>query len=219
MLYRAEPIYEGRVVAVVGGGPSLSLPQVRMLGMARARGLIRVITLNDAVYPCWFSDIAYACDAKWWRHHCGVPGFEGMRLSLEENDHADRMVITGTTGFDPDPGALRTGGNSGYQALHLCAHLMPRRVILVGIDMAGTHWFGDHPPELWTRTPDMQNRIRRFDDLKGPLAERGIEVVNASPNSALPTFPRGDLATELQRLEPKLGTDRQMVAGRNYGTR
>lgn len=185
-----------------------------MLGIARAEGLIRVITLNDAAYPCWFADIAYGSDAAWWRHHNGLPGFEGRRLALEDPDieGVDILRNTGVDGFDPEPDALRTGGNSGYQTLHLCAHLMPRRVLLVGIDMAGTHWFGDHPEPIRKRTPNMQNRIRRFDDLKVPLKDRSIDVVNVSPGSALSTFPRGDLKTELERLTK----DRSMRPGPDY---
>lgn len=199
MHWRVAPDYRGAVVAIVGGGSSLSLSQVRLLGIARASDLIKVISLNDAIYPCWFADLGFSCDREWWQYHGELAGFPGRRVSLDDSGVAgvDFLKNTGSVGFDEDPGNLRSGGNSGYQALHLCAHLMPAKILLVGFDMRGAHWFGEHPPALRRTVPHMDNRIRRFDDLKAPLAERGIEVVNCTPGSALGAWRRGDLETEL----------------------
>lgn len=227
MHWTAEPIFTGRCVVAVAGGASLSLSQVREIGIARARNLIRVISINDAVYPCWFADLAYACDATWWKYHQGLPGFDGRRLSLDYSsvDGVDYLHNTGPTGFEPDPTGLRTGGNGGYQVLNLCAHLGAAQVLLVGYDMHGSHWFGDHPDGVRRVAPNMPNRIRHFTDLVDPLTERGVEVINCSPGSALQgVFPMGNLSTELKRLEsvpkkPKpedkqpVYVNRQMAAG------
>ncbi|MHB1086151.1 MAG: hypothetical protein ACYCZ0_00190 [Minisyncoccota bacterium] len=174
--------------------------------MARAKDLIRVIAINDAVYPCWFADVGYACDKAWWDHHDGVPGFEGRRVTLRHQKNqvyegADWLNSTGTDGFEPDPCGLRTAGNSGYQALNLCAHLGAATVLLVGYDMHGTHWFGDHPESCRRAQPNQKRLASHFADLVAPLAERGIRVVNCSPGSAITAFPMGDIETELQRLE------------------
>src|SRR5690606_9521612 len=83
MHWRATALFRGRPTVIVAGGPSLDLAQVRAVAMARAGDRIRVVAVNDAVYPCWFADIAYACDRKWWRYHNGLPGFPGRKLSLE----------------------------------------------------------------------------------------------------------------------------------------
>jgi hypothetical protein len=180
--------------------------------MARARDLIRVIAINDAVYPCWFADLCYACDARWWRLHRGLPGFRGLKIGLDETEFPDvlTMVNSGVAGFDPDPGSLRSGGNSGYQAVHLTAHFGAARDILVGFDFHGSHWFGEHPPEIQNSgppysPPSFPDRRDRFAEIKPELAARGLTVVNATPGSELGPgiFPMVDLAAELDALEAK----------------
>lgn len=170
--------------------------------MARALDLVRVMAVSDAIYPCWFADVCYSCDARWWRHHQGLPGFPGIRIGLEDvKQHAGVGILrnSGTQGFDPDPGALRSGGNSGYQALHLAAHFGISKAILVGYDLKGDRWFGNHPSKIASvdqalRFPD---RIAEFADLGRELAKIGIVVKRASMNSALTTFPLCDLAREM----------------------
>lgn len=194
------------VVAIIAGGPSLSLSQIRLLGISRAADLIRVIAVNDAVYPCWFADRVHACDQKWWDEHHGVPGFSGTKSSLEPTRFPDVLTYrnTGTSGLDDATDAIRSGGNSGYQAMHLAVHFGVRKIVLVGFDMTGdpmNHWFGHHPAPIAISVRTMDNRIREFAELKPLLADRGIDVVNASPGSALTFFRAGDLETELNLLE------------------
>lgn len=240
MEWRAEPIFAGRTVVCAAGGPSLSLSQVRAIGIARAMDHIRVIAINDSVYPCHFADCLYACDRTWWETHHGVPGFDGRRITLkhgaaEPYPDADWLISTGPEGFEPDPGGLRTAGNSGYQAINLAAHLGATRILLVGYDMRGdnkAHWFGQHPESCRKNMiRPFEARAHHFAGLVEPLRERGIEVVNCTPGSAIDAFPMGDLMAELKRLDDKkpkpapvdksaVYVHRQMLAGTaGYKTR
>lgn len=94
------------------------------------------------------------------------------------------------------------GGNSGFQAVNLAAHFGTKRIILVGFDMRvdlGVHWHGDHRAGLNNPTPSSVERWRWILDRAAPdLAERGIEVVNASPVSALTAYPKIDLRQALE---------------------
>lgn len=182
--------------------------------MAHARGDIRVVAINDAIYPCWFADLGYACDNKWWEFHRGVPGFPGLKLRLKVVDeasghdtnwcrHEDVRTVqsSGTQGFDPNPQRIRSGGNSGYQVLHLLAHLQVARIIAVGLDMNGRgHWFGDHPQGVRTYGENFENRIPEFEALAKVFRERGVRVVNCSPGSALRCFEVADLETTLKEF-------------------
>lgn len=200
--WRAERVWEGLPVVIVAGGESFSAAQARLIGIARSRGDIRVIAVNDAIYPCWFADIAYACDASWWRWHGPLPGFSGQKLCLEESVPFDDVGVlknTGTVGFDPDPGALRSGGNSGYQAMHLAAHMGGRPLILVAFDHRGAHWFGDHPEGLRVTRPTFNARRDAFRSLKEAFDDLGISVVNASERTALDVFKCGVLQVELRK--------------------
>lgn len=141
-----------------------------------------------------WADVLYGADAAWWRHHrASALLFGGLKVSGQEVEfrHVLTLKSTGTKGFDPNPSHIRTGGNSGYAATHLAIHARASRIVLLGFDMSGGHWHGDHPAHLGNPGPAEFTRwIERFDALNG----RGAEIINCTPGSALECFPR-------QRLE------------------
>lgn len=189
-------------IVCVASGPSLSLKQVWCLGQARSRNLCRVIAVNDAIFPCWFADIGYACDKQWWTERHGVPGFRGIKLSLEPTGFHDvrHLKNTGLKGFDERPGHVRSGGNSGYQAVHEAAKLASR-IILVGYDYsdkgAREHFFGPHPKHM-DKSSNTTSWLECLKDLTTELSKRRVQVVNATLTSNITWLPRPDLATALR---------------------
>lgn len=191
MLFAPGRIWDGETVVVVAGGPSLSLKQVRTVGMARAQGKCKVIAVSDAVYPCWFADICYSCDARWWDFHRGLGTFPSVKVSL---NHLGRYGVqhlrdTGKDGYDPEPGNVRTGGNSGFQAVHLAAQLGAKTIIIVAIDFtdidgAREHWFGLHKGRMDMHS-DTEAWRSHFRTLTDALQDRGVEILNASPISTI----------------------------------
>ncbi len=198
--YAVSRMWPGQTVVIIGGGASLSLAQIRTIAMKRLAGRCRVIAVNDAVYPAWWADWLHACDAKWWQWHIQeVQHFSGIKTTVE-NEVPDGWVDgflkqTGIEGFDPDPSSIRTGGNSVYQAICIAMHAGAARIVLVGVDMRGPHWFGDHPDKI---TPNFSVDLApHFETLKPALAERGVAVANASLTTALQAFPAVDLGLVL----------------------
>jgi hypothetical protein len=214
--FRADPLWKGNPAVIVAGGPSVTLADIRLIGMARARDAIRVIAVNDAVYPCWFADIAYACDAKWWNSpwHVGVPGFPGLKIrmrvisdksgkDINAVKYPDIAFMDASKGgtFDHDPTKLYTGNNSGFQALHIAIHLAANPIILVGFDMKPEpHWFGAHPEGVANAGyPDFSYMLQHFDNLRPELQSRGTVVLNATPKSAITAFKRVSLEEQLRK--------------------
>ncbi|WPE19947.1 hypothetical protein [Shinella zoogloeoides] len=189
-------------VVIIAGGPSVTVNDVRTIGLARAAERCSVIAVNDAVYPCWFADHLHACDARWWIEHFGVPGFAGAKTSLEAVPFDDVITLTNTgiEGFDPNPGAIRSGSNSGYQAVHIAAKAGARRIVLIGLDYtddgARMHWFGTHKPGF-DKHSDVVGWRRHLMKLTDELGTFGVTVVNAGYRSTLSWLPRVDLALEL----------------------
>ena len=188
---------------LIGGGPSLTPADVEA-----CRGRARVIAINDAYRIAPFADVLYACDQKWWNWHQGVPSFTGPKYSVASSrpvSWPDVQVLqhTGYTGLELEPTGLRTGRNSGYQAINLAVHLGAARILLLGYDMASnpggsSHWFGEHPD----RQPSPYAAMREsFDSLVEPLASVGVTVINCSRRTALTAFPCADLEDELARLQ------------------
>lgn len=197
--------WAGKAAVIVGGGESFSAADSRLIGMARNKDLIRVIAVNDAVYPCWFADICYACDPEWWRHH-PLPEFLGRKMRLDKNpkgipvsDEIEVIKSAGEHGLSSR--GIYTGRNGGYQALQVAFHLGATRMCLVGIDMSGGHWFGEHPKGVRRGSPLHATMSRNFDHLGPLLAKRGVEVVNASAISRIRAFPKVSLGEWLEALE------------------
>ncbi|MBO6511773.1 MAG: hypothetical protein JJ979_25365 [Roseibium sp.] len=202
-MWTADDAWTDKTVVCVAGGPSLDLRQVRAIGMARSSAKVAVIAVNDAIYPCWFADTLYACDAKWWRYHFDVVKFPGEKISGEKVPFwaVEQVTFTGHEGFDHDNAdGIRTGGNSGYQALQIAVKRGAKRVLLAGFDMHdgdNVHWFGSHPESL-AMSPSMHRRRQCFNALAEACAGLGVQVVNCSPGSALKAFRAGRLEVELQ---------------------
>lgn len=196
--FAIEPIWDGRAVVIIGGGPSLSLQHVHTVAKKRLElgSNLRVMAINNSVYVAWWADWLHACDWKWWNAHVQcVRGFAGMKTTLDPMVSpkwvSGILENSGEIGFDERPWACRTGGNSVYQAMHCAIHAGVKKIVLLGVDMklgpAGeTHWHGGHPNGLTTSYS--RTMLPHFETLKPALKERGISVINASPCSALTTF-------------------------------
>jgi hypothetical protein len=111
----------------------------------------------------------------------------------------------GMMGLSTDPTALRTGRNSGYQAVNLAVLLGAARIILLGYDMGigadgRKHWHPDHPNDT-DRAEIVASRYasfrRMFDTIADPLAALGVEVLNCSRHTALTCFQRRGLEAVL----------------------
>lgn len=200
MKHAASPavpkLWPGSTAVLIGGGPSLFAEDVDS-----CRGKARVICVNDAYRLAPWADVLYGCDAKWWKWHKGVPTFAGLKYSIDPRAIWPGVTIlknTGREGLELEPTGLRTGMNSGYQAMNLAVHFGAKRIVLLGYDMqtdgVRTHWFGDHPQK--TVSP-FRGFMQQFDRVRAPLRSLGITVVNCSRRTALTSFPRMDLAAAL----------------------
>jgi len=194
------PEWTGETAFLLGGGPSL-----RSFDAECLRGR-RVIAINNSWELAPWADVLYFCDEKWWRWYGekAATGFVGRYIvtpALHVPDRRGRLIkLTGATGLETDPCGLRHGSNSGYQAINLAYHFGARRIVLLGYDMnvnGSTHWHAGHPttkPEAFQQTLD-NAMLPKFPTIVEPLATAGVEVLNATPGSALtcwPIVPLGD---------------------------
>ncbi len=184
-------LWPGATIVCAATGPSLTAAQ-----LDRCRLDARVIAVNNAYQLAPWADVLYACDQKWWHWHKGVPTFRGLKYSLNAS-YPDVKVLknVGQTGLSSNPSGLMTGHNSGYQAINLAVHLGAARILLLGYDMQGGHFFGKHPDKS---APPFAACLKAFPTLVKPLAALGIEIVNCTPGSALTCFPMRSLDEALE---------------------
>jgi hypothetical protein len=165
------------------------------------------IAINTTFKLAPWADMLYAADVEWWGHldhHKQAMAFAGLKVSCQPVYGVNVLRNTGVLGFDPDPGAVRTGGNSGYQAIHIAMHTKASRILLCGFNMrsydGNDHWHPEHPKGLRTTTPELYNRwCERFEVLAQEAKLRNIDVVNVTPDSALTVFRKSTLEAELAK--------------------
>lgn len=199
-------LWEGKTVAVLASGPSMCKS---VIDDVFASGMPAIVINNTYQLAPW-ADMLYAADAAWWHAHPDAADFQGLRVTVQDVFHALKLRCSGPTGFDPHPGAVRSGGHSGHQAVHIAMHAGARRIILCGFDMHGTHWHGEHPEPLRNTAQGTYGRwCEAFAELAQAATELGIEIVNATPGSALACFPAVSLSEALRRARE----DRDAQAG------
>jgi hypothetical protein len=193
-------LWPGETFICLASGPSLTAEDVNA-----CRGHGRIIAVNDTIRLAPFADVLYACDGRWWDYHRGVPSFSGLKYGLSVKvgkwSGVVRLSNTGVQGFEPGSHGVRTGGNSGYQAIQVAAHLGAARILLLGYDMkvgakGRTHFFGEHPAIIRSGS-NYGTLCAYYRSLAKPLAALGIPVVNCSRETALTCFPRMTLSQAL----------------------
>lgn len=162
------------------------------------------MAVNNAVQLAHWADALYACDGDWWKQY-NPAGYRGLRISQDghvPNPEWGLHLVTLVRNCDQllfnKFGELGWGGNGGFHALNLALQFGARRIILVGYDMRvdlGVHFHGKHPKGMNNPAAVNVRRWRQILDAQAPLlAGLGVEVLNASPVSALEAYPKVDFA-------------------------
>lgn len=189
---------------VAATGPALT---EEVAATCKAAFGVPVLAVNDAWRLMPWADALYACDAAWWNEYDGVPQFNGEKWSSHNPVKDEKLacaakwglrLIAGQRypGFSFDPCRIHYGDNSGFQAINLAIHFGAKKILLVGFNMHGGHFFGRHPKEL--RNVDPKVFIPRFETAAKLLKGRAT-IVNCTPNSALTCFPQQELTAALQK--------------------
>ncbi len=192
-------MWSDRACIVAATGPSLDAE----VALKCRRSFCNVIAVNDAYRLMPWADLLYACDSPWWDHHKGAPSFRGERWSSHDSFGNDKSRAAEKFGLNLVPGKagdgfcydkthIHYGGNSGFQAINLAILLGAVRIVLVGFNMKSiggrSHFFGDHPGRLHRSTK--YERFVSFFVKAARTLPPGIEIINATPNTALNCFPK-----------------------------
>lgn len=161
-----------------------------------------VVVCQDAWRLMPWADKLYGCDARWWNEHNGVPDFKGEKWSTHDpvksaNDKSAEAekyginLVKGAAGstFSSDPSVIHYGQNSGFQSINLAILLGSPYIVLVGFNMrhvgGKAHFFGNHPGTLY-----QNDSYEKFcGDFDKAAAATDITIINATPDTALTSFP------------------------------
>jgi hypothetical protein len=192
-------LWPGQTAVLIGGGESLLRADVD-----HVRSKARTIGINDAWRMAPWADLLYGADKPWWDYYAGVPDFAGERWTQDKQKGREAAeqwglrLVRSEPGSDLsfDPAFVCQGWNSGFQAMNLAVLFGCSRILLLGFDMQGSHWFGSHPGKL-NRASPYPLFIAAFTRAAAQLAAAGIEVVNCSRTTALECFPRATIEQAL----------------------
>lgn len=182
---------------IIGGGSSL-----RGFDWSLLDGKF-VVAVNRAYEVLPNANIVYFTDNIFWRDHkSGLLNHKGRLMkgmggslvnpSIKE-PRVEEFKITGVTGLEMAPGCTRSGKNSVYAVMNICAvHLGFKAIYLLGVDMGwgkaqdrATSHFHDGYKNMSSNYLQMKEA---FETIKQPLEELGVRVVNLNPHSKLEVF-------------------------------
>ena len=190
--WRPEKWLLGETIFLLAGGPSL-----RGFDCERLRGR-HVMAINSSCLICPWAEFLVFTDNNWWQDHRKIvlswPGrvFTYSRLAKSEApDKLLRPEIGYAADFLIDRATVLFGRSTGHSAISLSAAMGARRIVLLGYDMRIVDGRSHHHDEY--RTQDAKLFSADFlPAFKGwnKMAQRAhIEIVNATPGSALTEFP------------------------------
>ena len=176
---------QGTVVCIASG-PSLTEADCERV---RASGLPTIVT-NTTYQRCPWATVLVGHDWTWWQVHQRQVqrSFRGHKVTGESAGKRCGAQYLGALG-------LKTFRNAGCAAISLAVLAGARRVVLLGYDGrfapdGRTHWHGDHPVGQLGNCGSLPHWPERFGQVAAYARERGVEVLNASRDTAHEMFAR-----------------------------
>lgn len=188
------PPYWGDLTCyIVGGGPSLRGFPIGRLHNAGAFTL----GVNDAGLLAQTRAL-FTADQEWLRHRAvefeawadnGTAAYAALPAQWPLANLAERgkyLVREMRPGLSDDPRYIH-GLNSGFGALNLAYLKRARKVVLLGFDGTDSgHW---HSPYSWATPGSGGQDVKAYLQAQQQCQLAGVEVLNASPGSAITAFP------------------------------
>lgn len=189
-------------VFILGGGPSLADVDLSLL-----RGH-PVMALNSSAVACFHAGLEdqmlFFMDSGWWQRNrsiCEAWRGEIFTCSRTAKREAPKLVkrieMTSPAPEFPPPGApyIRWGKSSGHLGISLAVAMGASNIILLGYDMRIIDGRSHHHPH-YDRPVDPATYdlfLQHFEGWDSEARAVGVEIVNATPESALKEFRQVDL--------------------------
>lgn len=169
--------------AILATGPSMSQ------AVADSVRHLRVVAVSDAfVFAPWAEALA-SQDLAWWKARPLASDFRGRKF-------CGAMEPPEGVALLPD---LPSGCNSGVLGIRVARHLGAKRIVLLGFDGHGTHFFGPHTGTL-KETTELRRRAHFEQHRQEAHACQwhGVEVWNCTPGTVIDAYPTTTLQMALQ---------------------
>lgn len=193
----AWPDWQFGTAVIIGTGPGAAAVPLDVVP-----GQAYCIAIKSTWEIAPWAQVLYGCDRGWWAHQRGVPDFKGLKFCPSPTVckvYRDVRLVKLKTKAEiltKDRGTLGCGlrsggGHSGFHAINLAVQFGVRRIVLVGFDMTvarGAHW---RPREDGVARPcavRVEGWRSALDACAPQFRNLGVDVVNATPGSALKAY-------------------------------
>jgi hypothetical protein len=195
-------IPESLVHAVVAGTspPSVYSPYMSFLHDKH------VIGINVAYYIGDWIDMVFFGDGSFFtKHKDNLARFPGLKVSCDPNCNKIpwiKYLVRDTShpkGISIKAGAVSWNCNSGSAAISVAVQAGAKRIILLGFDMSLDnniqHWHNMYgkptdPKTVSKSLLTFASHLSGFPVIAQDAKRLGVEIINASPNSTIPQFPK-----------------------------
>jgi len=167
-----------------------------------------VIGINAAFLIGDWIDMVFFGDKAWWlANRERLAEFPGLKVSCHPKFGSAEFITERikylardkqhVKGISSNPCAVSWNSNSGAAAISVAANAGAKRVILLGFDMklgedSRQHWhalYGSaERKETEPRKLPFHRHLRCFPEVAKDAKRRGIEILNASPESVIECF-------------------------------
>lgn len=193
--WTAPEFWKGETVYIIGGGPSINQIDLSLIKDKNVIGINNAYQLGD-----WI-DVMYFMDRPWYNDHkhdlCIFPNLKVTTLKhCRHIPMPNLKFLHGAYKGSPqeDRSYLSVKAHSGVAAINLAVLLGAKDIVLLGYDMKvdseGNHNYHNEHTRNIQETTYRKRFIPALEEMVEPLADRGIQVFNASVDSALECWPK-----------------------------
>lgn len=182
-----------KTLTIMATGHSLTKDQVKYVH----RSVTDVMVLNESFLICPWADYLFAGDTNWWSHYKELvkKRFLGECYTISlpaSKEYPYPTYLEGINrensagGLCKESGKVFNGGNSGHMALNLSYHLGYERVVLLGFDLYGGHWFKpSFRPDILRKASPYEHFKTTLKDIVDDLEKENLLIYNCTPDSKL----------------------------------
>ncbi len=190
--WKPEPLFKGKTVCIVGGGPSLKndMTQISMSLVRELHPDVKWVVVNNAYKLCPWADLLFFADCGWWEWNGSdvLAKFRGLVATATSdvctvNDARIKRLWRDRNNWSEDPNKVY-GWDGGTMAINLAYHMGAAKIVLWGFDMrpgpkGETQWHNDHRRRTDPANYEL-NFIPRLTKSVKVLDSHGISVVRCT---------------------------------------
>ena len=207
IFWSPPPIFKGETIFILASGPSLTRECIDWV-----KGNRCIVVNSTIIYAPWVDVFYFTDSGVFLRYRELIEAWPGLVVTMSKRakrtlpEKIKRVKGQWMPGFPAhNSPVIRQGISSGHSAISLGVSLGAARIVLLGFDMRLSdkrEHNHDEYANVSRKISPYAEFIRGFSGWYADGLRAGVEIVNATPGSAVREFPFVTLDDELNRPVP-----------------